>query len=110
MPDDDAAALHPLDDLWWASKRGALALVVGLFPFLFILDEATDAAFSPVLPGLLTLLLLAIVLPLVWMEIGTRLVRDSPHLERRALRARQTARAALGIAVVWLLLWFAVGA
>jgi hypothetical protein len=97
-------------DLWWASKRGTVAVVIGVFPFIFLIDERIDLAFSPVLPALLILVVLAIVLPFLLMEAGTRMVRRRRDIRSRSLKARQTANVLLGIAAAWLVLWLALGA
>jgi hypothetical protein len=97
-------------DLWRASKRGTAAVVTGLFPFIFIIDGRVDLAFSPVLPALLSLVIVAIVLPFLLMEGGTRIVRRSLHIRRRSLKALQTSNFTLGIAIAWFVLWMALGA
>lgn len=97
--------------LWKASRQWTAAIVLALFPVLFILDEAVDLPLSPVLPGLVVLVVLILVLPFILVELRVRRYRnkDSEWQARSALRAVGVSRAALGIAAVWVLVWFAVG-
>ena len=97
--------------LWKASRQWTAAIVLALFPFLFILDEAVELPVSPVLPGLVVLVLLILVLPFALVEVRARRFRrkDPEWQARAALKAVGVSRAALGIAAVWLLVWFAVG-
>jgi hypothetical protein len=97
--------------LWKASRQWTTALVLALFPFLFILDEAVELPLSPVLPGLALLLLLFIGLPFLLVESLARRYRrkDATWQGRRALKAVNVSRSALVAALVWLLVWFAVG-
>jgi hypothetical protein len=103
-----AAVLAPL---WRASRRWTAAVVLAAFPFLFILDRAGRFPVSPVLPGLVVLLLLILALPIALVEARSRRYRrrDIEWQARRALRAVQMSNAALGVAAVWLVAWFAVG-
>lgn len=97
--------------LWKASRQWTAAIVLALFPFLFILDEALDLPLSPVIPGLVVLVLLIVVLPFLLVELRARRFRrkDPDWQAKRALKAVGVSRAALGIAAVWVLVWFAVG-
>lgn len=97
--------------LWKAARTWTAAIVLALFPVLFIVDQGIDLSLSPVLPGLAVLLLLIVALPFLLVEVRTRRFRrkDAHWQEVRALRAVGLARAALGVAAVWLLLWFMVG-
>jgi hypothetical protein len=97
--------------LWKASRQWTAAIVLALFPVLFILDEAVDLPLSPVLPGLVVLVVLILVLPFILVELRVRRYRnkDPEWQARSALRAVGVSRAALGIAAVWVLVWFAVG-
>jgi hypothetical protein len=103
-----AAVLAPL---WRASRRWTAAVVLAAFPFLFILDRAGRFPVSPVLPGLVLLLVLIVALPIALVEVRARRYRrrDLGWPARRALRAVQVSNAALGVAAVWLVAWFAVG-
>ena len=97
--------------LWKASRQWTAAIVLALFPFLFILDESAELPLSPVLPGLVVLVLLIIGLPFALVELRARHYRnkDPEWQAKRALKAVGVSRAALGIAAVWVLVWFAVG-
>ncbi len=101
-----------LDNLWWSSKRWVAAAVVAVFPLVFIIDEAVDLAFSPVLPSILALALLVILLPFGVMELRWRRLAKKNAQKRHdtALRGRQSANAAFVVAIVWFLLWLALGA
>lgn len=108
----EGADRESLDHVWWSSKRWVAAVVIAVFPLIFIIDEAIDPAFSPVLPGLVALALLIILLPLGVMELRWRRLAKKRAQVRRdaALRGRQTAHVAFIVAWVWLLLWLALGA
>jgi hypothetical protein len=97
--------------LWKASRQWTAAIVLALFPFLFILDEAAEFPLSPVLPGLVVLVVLIIVLPFLLVELRARRFRrkDPDWQAKTALKAVGVSRAALAIAAVWVLVWFAVG-
>jgi hypothetical protein len=100
-----------VEPLWRSSKFWTAAIVLALFPFLFILDDIVELRMSPVLPGLTLLFLLILGLPFGLMEIrGRRYLRkDADWQEKNALKAVGVARAAFTVAAVWLLLWFMVG-
>lgn len=100
-----------VEPLWKSARHWTAAVVLALFPFLFIVDDAFDLALSPVLPGLAFLLLLIIGLPFAIMEVRGRRYRrkDADWQEKHALKAVGVARAAFAFAGVWLLLWFMVG-
>ena len=97
--------------LWTASKYWTAAVVLALFPFLFMVDQVVELPVSPVLPGLALLFLLLLGLPFGLMELrGRRYLRkDADWQEKHALKAVGVARAACTLAAVWLLLWFMVG-
>ncbi len=97
--------------LWKASRQWTAAVVLALFPFLFILDEAGEFPISPVLPGLLVLAVLIVALPFLLVEARARRYRKKAldWQAQRAVKAIAVSRTALGLAVVWLLVWFAVG-
>jgi hypothetical protein len=97
--------------LWRASRQWTAALVLAAFPLLFILDEAATFSLSPVLPGLAVSVLLIILLPFLLVEVRARRYRrkDVDWQARHAAKAVSTSRAALVVAGVWVLLWFAVG-
>ena len=61
--------------------------------------------------GLAVLFLVLIGLPFLLVEVRSRRFRrkDADWQEKQALRAVGMSRAALGVAAVWLLVWFAVG-
>jgi hypothetical protein len=103
-----AAVLAPL---WRAARRWTAAVVLAAFPFLFILDRAGRFPVSPVLPGLVALFVTLLVLPFVLVEVRARRYRrkDLEWQARKALRAVQVSNAALGVAALWLVAWFAVG-
>ncbi|HLF16760.1 MAG TPA: hypothetical protein VI796_04935 [Candidatus Thermoplasmatota archaeon] len=98
--------------LWKAARRWTSALVVALFPLLFILDERTDLSFSPVLPGLLALALLIVLLPFGLAELFSRRARHRPAetRERQGFRNVQWAGIALVAALLVFLAWLALGA
>ena len=100
-----------VDPLWKAAKSWTAAVVLALFPFLFIVDDLVDLPLSPVLPGLVVLLALILVLPFAIMEVRGRRYRrkDADWQEKHALKAVGIARAAVAVAGAWLLLWFMVG-
>jgi hypothetical protein len=97
--------------LWKSARQWTAAIVLAVFPFLFILDERSAFPVSPVLPGLVILALLVIGLPFLIVEVRSRRFRrkDADWQAARALKAVGLSRAALGIAAVWLLIWFAAG-
>ncbi|MEA3137102.1 MAG: hypothetical protein QOJ26_1137 [Thermoplasmata archaeon] len=97
--------------LWRAARQWTTALVLALFPFLFILDEAVELPLSPVLPGLVVLALLLVGLPFLLVEWRSRRYRgkDADWQARRAAKAARNSRSAMVLALVWLVVWFAVG-
>lgn len=103
-----AAVVAPL---WTSARQWTAAVVLAAFPLLFILDDAVGMPVSPVLPGLAVLFLVLIGLPFLLVEVRSRRFRrkDADWQEKQALRAVGMSRAALGVAAVWLLVWFAVG-
>jgi hypothetical protein len=113
--EEAAARLLRLDavvtPLWKASKQWSAALVLALFPFLFILDEAVELPLSPVLPGLVALFALLIVLPFLLTEVRVRRYRrkDAAWQVRHAAKSARSSRSAMVAALVWVLVWFAVG-
>jgi hypothetical protein len=99
-----------LSILWRSSVRYTTALVVALFPFIFLFDEALELSFSPVLPAIILLIVAMIVLPFALVEWRARTLhrRKKDHAVHLA-RAGQSSWAALGVAFVWLLLWLSLG-
>lgn len=99
--------------LWSASKRWPLAVAIAGLPVVFILDQAVDWDFSPVLPGALVLILIAVLGPFALMEwsLHRRKKQTKDSLERTRLAEKKKARGrtALVVAVVWALLWLSVG-
>lgn len=97
--------------LWKSARQWTTAIVLAVFPFLFILDEASTFPVSPVLPGLVVLVLLLIGLPILIVEVRARRFRrkDDAWQQKRALKAVGLSRAAMTVAAVWVLVWFAVG-
>lgn len=97
--------------LWRSSRQWTAAIVLAAFPFLFILDEAARFPLSPVLPGLAISVLLIIILPFLLVEVRARRYRrkEADWQAKHAAKAVSTSRAALVVAGVWVLLWFAVG-
>ncbi|HJQ93032.1 MAG TPA: hypothetical protein VJ874_01970 [Candidatus Thermoplasmatota archaeon] len=104
-----AAVLAPL---WQSSKLWTAALVLALFPFLFILDGAVDLGLSPVLPGVAALFVLLVGLPFLLTEARARRYRrrDADWQVLHAAKAVKASRSAAVAALVWLVAWFAVGA
>lgn len=113
--EEAAARLLRLDavvtPLWQASKQWSAAFVLALFPFLFILDEAVELPLSPVLPGLVFLFVLLVALPFLVTEVRVRRYRrkDAEWQVRHAAKAARSSRSAMVAALVWVLVWFAVG-
>lgn len=113
--EEAAARLVRLDavitPLWRASKQWTAAIVLALFPFLFILDEAVEFPLSPVLPGLVALFAILVGLPFVLTEVRVRRYRrkDAEWQVRHAAKTARSSRSALVAALVWVLVWFAVG-
>jgi hypothetical protein len=93
--------------LWRSAKALTMAVVTALFPFLFILDGIVHWRLSPVLPGLLLLLVAVIGLPFLLLEVFAREWRAAPVEARlhRIARVRTVSRVALGISAAWFLVW-----
>jgi len=104
-----AARLEATRERWRTSRRWSLAVVVASFPFVFVVDEALDLAFSPVLPSLAALGLLLVVLPFGIMEILERRALRTEGKARWLHRQRLAARSALGVAWAWFAAWFVLG-
>lgn len=100
-----------LAPLWRAARRWTAAVVLAAFPLLFIADRAGSFPVSPVLPGLVVLAVLLVALPPALVEVRARRYRrrDLEWQARKALRAVQVSNAALTVAALWLVAWFAVG-
>ncbi len=116
VPSEDAALraarlADVVEPLWRASRRWTVAVVLALFPVLFIVDASVHLPVSPVLPGLVVLLLLILALPFVLAEAGNRRFRRKPldWQARKASRAAKAGRTAMIVAAVWVAAWFAVG-
>lgn len=109
--DRAARRVHVVDPLWRAARLWTAALVLALFPVLFIVDRAIETPLSPVLPGLAFFFLLIVGLPFLFLELAQRRYRrkDLAWQALHAARWAQNGRAALVLAGVWLALWFAVG-
>lgn len=97
--------------LWQGARRWTAAVVVALFPILFIVDERVELPLSPVLPGLAMLFLLILGLPFLLMEVAGRRYRrkDREWQAKHSDRFRRNGRTAIIVALVFLGLWFAVG-
>jgi hypothetical protein len=114
--EEAAARLVRLDavvtPLWKAARQWTAAVVLALFPFLFIVDELVELPLSPVLPGLVVLFLLFLILPFAFVEVRARRFRrkDADWQARRALKAVNLSRSVMVAALVWVVVWFAVGA
>jgi hypothetical protein len=106
-----ARLVEVLVPLWQGARRWTAAVVVGLFPLLFIVDERVELPLSPVLPGLALLFLLVLGLPFLLIEVASRRYRrkDAEWQAKRADRFRRSGRTAVIVALVLLGLWFAVG-
>ncbi len=87
---------------WRTARWGCAAALLVIYPALFWLDEKTDLAFSPVLPGILVSVFLWIVLPPALAEWFRRM----PGVDWR--RAGQATGIALAVAVAWIFLWVSV--
>lgn len=90
----------PADLSWRAVRRLWAAVAIAGFPFLFIIDALYDGSFSPVLPGLIVLILIWVGVPYAHYEA----IRQAPT-EDRASRYDLRSKYLLGAAVGWLLLW-----
>lgn len=98
--------------LWRGARHWSAALVVAVFPVVFIVDQRIETSLSPVLPGLVVLAVFIVLLPLAVWELAARLTRRREP-ERRRLKAerfQQTGRTAVVVALVWFGLWLALGA
>jgi hypothetical protein len=113
--EEAAARLVRLDTvvapLWKAARQWTAAVVLALFPLLFIIDEVVELPLSPVLPGLVFLFILLVGLPFVLVEVRSRRYRrkDAEWQARHAAKAVRTSRSAMVAALIWLIAWFAVG-
>lgn len=88
-----------VDERWRVIRRSWAAAAVTGFPFLFLIDERFDFAFSPVLPGLVLLILVWAVGPYAHLELRRRAMpKDLPRSLTRSAYA-------LGFAFLWFLLW-----
>jgi uncharacterized membrane protein YbhN (UPF0104 family) len=98
--------------LWSGSRSWTAAVVFAAFPFVFIIDEAVETALSPVLPSVVVLIVLIVALPFLLTEVAQRrLLRLHETLRpARSSNYRQSARAALGGALLWFLAWLVLGA
>lgn len=110
-PDPGPAVLaHRL--LWRGSITLTAGVVTGLYPFVFVADQAIDVAFSPVLPSLLLLALVLAGLPFLLTELLAR--RWTPLAadvrEIRAARFQHASRFVLGAGVLVFLVWLSMGA
>lgn len=103
MPDQATDAEDATLRQWRSTRRVFLAAAVALFPFLFILDERFDYAFSPVLPGIGALLVLWLLFPFAAMEARLRWSKESDP--RRVQRQDRASKYVLGGAFAWFLLW-----
>lgn len=90
--------------------RFATALVIALFPFIFLFDEALQLSFSPVLPAIIVLIVLLIAVPFGLVELRARRMRkhEKDHAVRIA-RSGQSSWALLGLSIAWFLLWLSLG-
>jgi hypothetical protein len=93
------------DLLWSAIRKLWASAAIAAFPFLFILDAAIDTAFSPVLPGMIFLVLLWALAPYGHME-ATRKLRIDVN---KAAVYHHRAKISLIGAFVWLGLWVIFG-
>lgn len=108
----DPLELPERQALWRGALRWSAAVVVALFPIIFIVDQRVETPLSPVLPGLVVLALLIILLPLGLWEVAARMMRRREAARRvfKAERFQQTGRTAFVAALVWFGLWLALGA
>lgn len=104
-----ALAVADLALLWRNSIRFTTAFVVAAFPFVFMIDEAVESSFSPVLPLLGVLVAILVGVPPLVVELRTRRIRNLERLRARVLRGTQTSWACLGLSFVWLVFWFSWG-
>ena len=96
--------------LWRAARLWTAAVVLALFPVVFIVDDVVETSLSPVLPGMVVLVLLILGLPFLLAEVSSRRYRrkDLDWQGKRAVRSAHNARSALVLAAVWVVVWFAV--
>ncbi len=83
---------------WRAVRRWSMAAAVACFPILFIIDERFDFASSPVLPGIMALLVVWVLGPILVMEFLRTRRPLAGHFET-------TSKVGLGVAFAWFLLW-----
>lgn len=93
---------------WLQARRYATAGAIAAFPFLFIFDDARSGGVSPVLPGLLVILVAWLLIPPISWELARRFRK--PPEPSKLRRQAGTARAAILVAAIWFTLWLAVGA
>lgn len=98
--------------LWRGASYWVAGLVVALFPLLFVLDENTDASFSPVLPGILALALLWAVGPFIVVEALHRKWRsiDEGRQAAKVNKLLLGGKRFLLLASIWFVSWLALGA
>ncbi len=89
-----------LEATWKTTRRWFLAAAIALFPFIFILDAATDLPLSPVIPGMVAILVVWLLGPFLVMELLIRMQRASSRP-----RATTISRYAVGAACLWFLGW-----
>lgn len=98
--------------VWRASRHAVAAVVIALFPFLFILDKAVHWPMSPVVPGLGLLALGILLAPFAAMEVLGRILRgqqDPVARHRKARRLLHATKVAVVVALVWLAAWISLG-
>ena len=96
---------------WRAARRFTAALVIALFPALFLLDQHVGWPVSPVLPGLAVLALLVVLLPFGVAEVigrRARRTKDAQRLQARQHRLDVTTKVFLGLAWLWFMVWLVV--
>jgi hypothetical protein len=103
--------LDPLVPYRWSlCKSYALAFAIAAFPVLFLLDQAVSWGTSPILPGLLAIIIIWIFSPLVAFEIFQRLRPNSKVNPMSMARRTKISRVFIGVSTLWFVLWLAVGA
>jgi hypothetical protein len=95
---------------WSLCKSYALAFAIAAFPALFLLDQMSSWSTSPILPGLLLIVVVWVFAPFVAFEAIQRARPNPPTNQMAMARKTKVSRIFIGIAALWFILWLAVGA
>lgn len=86
--------------------------MVAVYPLLYLVDDATDWSWSPVLPGITVLAIAWMALPFLLAEFINRRWRRL-EADRKAAKLNRYylgARGALLSAALWFFVWISLGA